>query len=325
MDTKQDWYERKKSTFRLSSKKFLMLLCVFCLIVTLGTVSPNKLNAAETDTYSYTFEETSNSIEGEYYIIQLKYTYVRSLGNTANDAIKLTYYVQDPNIQITDVLFPSGESGFTPNSHGNLLAGQNSNFVYGYYDLLPEEKNAQAEGQSFSFDVTVKVPVAGYSYEAPIQIATQLEENGPWTWDTFKTSKNPADPADVEIIYLDGVNGDDTLDGKNPSTAVKTFAQAKALLDKYQNAKYIQVIGTVTTDTDTTLSLAGYDDVVVRRDPAFLDPLFRVAAGTLTVEDIKIDGNSAETTPGANVRALISVEESLIINNGAVLRNNAGL
>lgn len=158
-------------------------------------------------------------------------------------------------------------------------------------------------------------------------------------------------------IYIDGVSGSDEADGKTPKTAVKTLAEAYKKLAA-QKGGTLYVVGEITIGKDQNITLsgqelfgAGYMDaggpVTIKRysQPtahANLDgyevggntgSLFVVeGGGSLTLENITADGHLYETygsahiaAPAAGGDAIVTVNEGkLILNEGAVLQNNAG-
>ena len=127
-----------------------------------------------------------------------------------------------------------------------------------------------------------------------------------------------ADP-ERNNVYLDGVSGDDSLDGKL-GRAVKSFARAKEIATNNQKIKRIIVVGTTSIAGD--ISLAGTNAKILRGKD-FNKYLFKVGAGkNATLTDITIDGNSDENIGIEN--SLVSLEDKseLNIGNNAILRNN---
>ncbi|KAA9311929.1 Cna B-type domain-containing protein [Streptococcus anginosus] len=127
-----------------------------------------------------------------------------------------------------------------------------------------------------------------------------------------------ADP-ERNNVYLDGVSGDDSLDGKL-GRAVKSFARAKEIATNNQKIKRIIVVGTTSIAGD--ISLAGTNAKILRGKD-FNKYLFKVGAGKkATLTDITIDGNSDENIGIEN--SLVSLEDKseLNIGNNAILRNN---
>lgn len=100
-------------------------------------------------------------------------------------------------------------------------------------------------------------------------------------------SEIPTDTANV--VYLDGVKGDDYNNGSNEEQAVKTFAKAKELLDVNGT---IYVTGTVTVSGTETWSLENYGSAkVVRKTGGSVIEL--IEGANLTLEHITIDGGVA--------------------------------
>ena len=139
-------------------------------------------------------------------------------------------------------------------------------------------------------------------------------------------------------VYLDGVAGDDTRDGKTPETAVATIQHAYELIRDAGgdvSGGLIHVVDTVTVADNVTLSshyVCGAVDVdadgpvsfkryaqptahaaiVGFEKPTNLNPLFTVAdGGALTVADVNVEGSSPElVSPGVPAQAaLVNVED----------------
>ncbi len=102
------------------------------------------------------------------------------------------------------------------------------------------------------------------------------------------------------VIYL-ASNGSDTNDGLTKETAVATFAKAKERLIANQSAtgdNIIYVVGGTLNSTpavinisgDETWSLKGIPNAYMQMEPTSKSYMFYVT-GTLTLEDIVIDGN----------------------------------
>lgn len=160
-----------------------------------------------------------------------------------------------------------------------------------------------------------------------------------------------------EGVYLDGENGDDNNSGLSPAAAVKTFDVAKQRLQTYVAEEnradgfrpVIWVCGTVTISGDTEMTLAQADvdaaglqryidaetrdnrtpdKVSVQRYAPMNDrPMFKVTDGTLTLKNIKLNGNAESVTaPGSSVIAPIVMlnggNVNLNIQDGARLYNN---
>ncbi|WP_256152897.1 hypothetical protein [Anaerotruncus sp. DFI.9.16] len=156
-------------------------------------------------------------------------------------------------------------------------------------------------------------------------------------------------------VYLDGVNGLDTRTGASPAQAVKTLGKAYEKM-KSNNANTLYIVNTVTVDSSVELSGrycyvggAAYDagaPVTIRRYSKPTNPptgfealkngvsLFSIVdGGTLTLENITIDGHryaitSGKTSviaPGIKAHELINISAggTLMMNEGAVLQNNS--
>lgn len=144
------------------------------------------------------------------------------------------------------------------------------------------------------------------------------------------------------IIYL-ASDGNDLNDGLTRDTAVATFAKAKQLLALNQSStgdNVIYVVGGSTSSkppvmyiTGTeTWSLAGIPNAYMQMDPTAKSYMFYVT-GTLTLEDIIIDGNCFYNTSTNSVAFRVTLEDNaekdpeelargtLNLKSGAVLRN----
>lgn len=121
-----------------------------------------------------------------------------------------------------------------------------------------------------------------------------------------------------KVIYLDGVNGNDTNDGTTKATAVKTFERAKELAAANPDIQFINVIGT--TSVSGEVSLEG-TSAMLRRDPDFAGYLLQVTGGnTATLKDITVDGNARKANA---TRSLVYVKDATLnIQDGTKLQNN---
>ncbi len=144
------------------------------------------------------------------------------------------------------------------------------------------------------------------------------------------------------IIYLAG-DGNDMNDGLTRETAVATFAKAKQLLTMHQSAtgdNVIYVVGGTTSSNpavinitgNETWSLKGIPNAYMQMEPTAKSYMFYVT-GTLTLEDIIIDGNRFYSTSTNNVAFRVELETNadkdpeeltrgvLNLKSGTVLRN----
>ena len=145
-------------------------------------------------------------------------------------------------------------------------------------------------------------------------------------------------------IYL-ASDGNDANDGLTRETAVATFARAKELLIANQSDSgdnVIYVVGGTTSSKppviditgEETWSLKGIPNAYMQMDPSCKSYMFYVT-GTLTLEDIIIDGNcyyntndvtifrvNKETNPDKDPDELDS--GTLNLKSGTVLRNTSG-
>ena len=127
-----------------------------------------------------------------------------------------------------------------------------------------------------------------------------------------------ADP-ERNNVYLDGVSGDDSLDGKL-GRAVKSFGRAKEIATNNKKIKRIIVVGTTPIAGD--ISLAGTNAKILRGKD-FNKYLFKVGAGNkATLTDITIDGNSDENIGIENSLVSLADKSELNIGNNAILKNN---
>ena len=143
----------------------------------------------------------------------------------------------------------------------------------------------------------------------------------------------PASAAGVtKTVYLNGITGDDEKDGTTPEAAVKTFEKAKELLAKDGT---IQVTGTIrVTDTQSwSLPEADYGSAkmvfaqteVIKVDTttSYSDCIYVEENGTLTLQDIVIDGGHTDDEERTSPGALISVPAGAVtIQEGTILQNN---
>lgn len=125
--------------------------------------------------------------------------------------------------------------------------------------------------------------------------------------------------ASVTEIYLNGVSGDDAMDGTARNLAVRSFEKAKEIATENQNITTIYVIGRVNVAGDVTL--AG-TNAILKRDPSFRSNLLSVGSNvTVSLHDITVDGNSADAA--STSYSLINVDGgTLNIQDGTVLENN---
>ncbi len=120
------------------------------------------------------------------------------------------------------------------------------------------------------------------------------------------------------VIYLDGVKGNDTNDGLTKNTAVKTFARAKELAGNNFRIEKIVVIGT--TDIQGDISLEG-TKAILSRDNDFSGYMLRVNTGNeATLSNIIVDG-AGDGIP--NKLSMIQVLNGILnIQKDTILRNN---
>ncbi|WP_419491300.1 right-handed parallel beta-helix repeat-containing protein [Anaerotruncus massiliensis (ex Liu et al. 2021)] len=157
-------------------------------------------------------------------------------------------------------------------------------------------------------------------------------------------------------VYIDGINGSDDRDGGSPAQAVKTLAKAYEKLAA-QKGGTLYVVGEVAIPEGQNITLSGQElygmgyvdaggPVTIMRysQPEAHESLgdnyavasnsgsiFTVDGGSLTLEEITVDGHRHGVTgaaeiasPGIGGEAAITVNKgSLILNEGAVLQNNA--
>jgi len=123
----------------------------------------------------------------------------------------------------------------------------------------------------------------------------------------------------LTTVYLNGSSGSDSNDGTSSSTPVKTFAAAKSLLSSGGGTIYIT--GQVIVADNETWNLSDYSSTTVMRGSGFLGNLIQVSSGgSLTLEDIVIDGNSSAVTAAGSLIYLYG--GALTLGEGAILQNN---
>lgn len=124
---------------------------------------------------------------------------------------------------------------------------------------------------------------------------------------------------DLNLLYLDGTNGDDGNSGTSPDQAVKTFGRALAIAKENQKIKTITVTGE--TPIAGEISLAGTSAKIKRADD-YNGYLFSISKNAKAIlSDIVIDGNKNNKNIA---NSLIKVESGAILElkKGAHLRNN---
>ena len=179
--------------------------------------------------------------------------------------------------------------------------------------------------------------------------------------EAFNLNNRSSDPSVLElqvrgVVYIDGVNGNDSKNGLTPANAVLTLERAYSILKNY-GGNTVYVVNTVTIDSNIELIGPGYISgatvIPAGADVSFIryarptstsvsgftkitnvNPLFRVSDGTqLILGDVTVDGHALAVETGdsryvsagvAATGAMFVVEEggTLVLNNGAVLRNN---
>ncbi len=124
----------------------------------------------------------------------------------------------------------------------------------------------------------------------------------------------------LSTVYLNGAAGNDANDGTSAATAVKTFSTAKTLL---ATDGTIHVTGLVTVASTQAWDLSGKGSAVVMRDSTYTTgALVSVSVGgSLTLSNIVIDGNKAQVSNAA--APIVNVSGALVMNAGALLRNNS--
>lgn len=98
-------------------------------------------------------------------------------------------------------------------------------------------------------------------------------------------------PGDLDIVYLNGVSGNDSNDGATAEKAVKTFAKAQSLLAADGD---ILITNTVTVSDNQTWNLSGWGAARVVRAAGFHKALIQVkAGGKLALANLTLDGGGA--------------------------------
>ena len=272
----------------------------------------------EFDIFDRNFKVVNKTEESDYYIVDMEYELIRNkLGKQNPDNIHLDFNMPSYS-EILTLTRPDGTSVFEQDAQTSMFAKQ-GNRAFGYYHFTDDEKANRAEGQIIKkFHIRTKFAKGTFASEAELNATLGIA--GVFYNDLFKLPKlTPL------AIYLNGgAAGDDANDGLTINSPVKTFEKAVELLNQHEGIKNILVSGTVTIDNDKTLTLGNKsNDVIVKREGKFLDTLFSVISGKLTLKDIIIDGN--KETVGAANSPLIYVTNTgkLELSSGAKLRNNA--
>ena len=120
-----------------------------------------------------------------------------------------------------------------------------------------------------------------------------------------------------DIYYFDPINGDDSNDGRTPSTGVKTFAAAHALVTTNNH----DVIFFLPTDASGTTTL---DDILIvtKNQVSLRGPGidFRIIpTGTQTASTIKVDGNGCSII-GLELRSAVLGGQDVVEVNGENFR-----
>ncbi|MGM9640429.1 MAG: InlB B-repeat-containing protein, partial [Faecousia sp.] len=134
-----------------------------------------------------------------------------------------------------------------------------------------------------------------------IHLSNEIPEAYKLTLDTENNNIYLGSTQNIGTVIYMASNGSDTNDGLTKETAVATFAKAKELLQKNQSAtgdNIIYVVGgtlvsspaAINITGDETWSLKGIPNAYMQMDPDSKSYMFYVT-GTLTLEDIVIDGN----------------------------------
>jgi predicted outer membrane repeat protein len=124
----------------------------------------------------------------------------------------------------------------------------------------------------------------------------------------------------VKGVFLNGTDGNDDNTGLSVDAPVRTFAQAKQILDMYPKLDTVYVTGQITTDENAAYDLDGRKLI---RYPEYKGVLIELINGAeITLTDIVIDGAGEEGL--SDVRSMIKVDSgaALTIDKGAILQNN---
>ena len=126
--------------------------------------------------------------------------------------------------------------------------------------------------------------------------------------------------AETDGIFLNGISGNNNNNGTSSSSAVKTFEQAKTLLDSSSGLKNIYITETVTITGDEEWSLS--NDQYLMRYSGLAGNMVNVSeTGVLTLKNIVIDGRKGGLSGSAS--AMIKVSQGkLNLSQGSVLENN---
>lgn len=138
---------------------------------------------------------------------------------------------------------------------------------------------------------------------------------------------DPYDMQDLDKVYLDPKNGDDTSFGFSPKEAVKTYEQAIALTGKKKNVT-IWLMSSIEVDKFTVIGEQTTDkNVILKRHEKLKASMITVNGGGLTLRNITVDGNMQKagicmpmiTIPNNSSKKDFAVK----IREGAALKNNS--
>ncbi len=125
--------------------------------------------------------------------------------------------------------------------------------------------------------------------------------------------------------------GNDANDGLTPETPVATFARAKEILkanakENGDNIIYVLNGGTIAAGTEETWSLEGIPNAMVARSKNGSTGAAVYVEGSLTLENITLDGLCMYTGQSRTTNAFVRVDDGgvLTVKAGTVVRNMRG-
>ena len=125
-----------------------------------------------------------------------------------------------------------------------------------------------------------------------------------------------SDSDDASMLFVDYTSGSDTAGNGSKTAPYKTIS--KALSDVSSSRNVIYLLSTYPINTNTTITSTA--DVTIKRSCQNHDYLFEVTGGTLTLQNITIDGNKSSIEVAG--KSLINVNGGSLSIEGATLQNN---
>ena len=241
----------------------------------------------------------------------LKYSYSSTGTIRAYNDYKALFASADTstNPEITNVFWNSTYN-VSQDTTGNWGTCTN---VYGVESFDSEVVNALNEGLSTNDNGFVYVAggtpkltdVEDSSYVVSANLLTAVNATG--TTD---------DTDDASMLFVDYTSGSDTAGNGSKTAPYKTIS--KALSDVSSSRNVIYLLSTYPINTNTTITSTA--DVTIKRSCQNHDYLFEVTGGTLTLQNITIDGNKSSIEVAG--KSLINVNGGSLSIEGATLQNN---